>query len=113
MQYIDINNAFINGTIQEDIYMKQPPGFECQDSILVCRLHRALYGVKQALHAWYERLNQVLLSFGFTTSKCDPSLFIYSHSSTTLYALVIGTSSTLIHNLITKLNSTFALKELG
>ena len=62
--------------------MKQPPGFV--DSALpghVCRLYKSLYGLKQALRAWYTRLNDFLLSIGFRASKVDTSLFIFSVGS--------------------------------
>ena len=75
---LDIHNAFINGVLNEEVYMKQPPGFV--DSALpghVCRLHNSIYGLKQAPRAWYTRLNDFLLSIGFHASKVDTSLFIF------------------------------------
>jgi histone deacetylase 1/2 len=71
VQQIDINNAFLNGLLQEEVYMKQPTGFESADKSLVCKLHKSLYGLKQAPRAWYERLTQTLLQMGFTASRCD------------------------------------------
>lgn len=55
VQQIDINNAFLNGALQEEIYMQQPPGFENQNQTLVCKLNRVLYGLKQAPRSWYEK----------------------------------------------------------
>lgn len=46
IQQVDINNAFINGFLQEDIYMTQPPGFVAKDKSFVCKLQRSLYGLK-------------------------------------------------------------------
>jgi histone deacetylase 1/2 len=120
IQQIDVNNAFLNGVLQEEVYMTQPPGFNHSDKSLVCKLHKALYGLKQAPRAWYERLTQALVSFGFHPSKCDPSLFVYNHHGVTLYVLVYvddilltGSSSTILHDLIDRLHSQFALKHLG
>jgi histone deacetylase 1/2 len=120
IQQIDINNAFLNGLLQEEVYMTQPPGFVHQDQTLVCKLQKALYGLKQAPRAWYERLTQTLVQFGFRSSKCDPSLFIYTHKGITLYVLVYvddilltGSSSTILHDIIHKLNSKFSLKHMG
>lgn len=79
LQQIDVNNVFLNGSLQEDIYMTQPSGFKSQDFSLVCKLHKALYGLKQAPCAWYEKLTEELMHFGFTHSKCDHSLFVYKH----------------------------------
>jgi histone deacetylase 1/2 len=76
---LDIHNIFLNGVFTEEVYMKQPPSFV--DSSLpsyVCRLHKSLYGLKQASRAWYHRLSVFLLSIDFHASKFDTSLFILS-----------------------------------
>jgi len=100
--------------------MAQPLGFEYGDSTLVCKLHRSLYGLKQALWAWYKRLTSTLLGFGFVHSKCDASLFTLPKASHYLYVLIyvdniIFTSSSklLLQSVTSQLHSTFALKQLG
>lgn len=106
--------------ITEEVFMKQPQGFERQNSSLVCKLNRSLYGLKQALRAWFDRLSQLLLSFGFQFSHCDKSLFIKTTSDCSLYVLVyvddiliIGSDSTASTSLIAKIHATFSLKDLG
>lgn len=78
IRQLDVQNAFLHGKLHEDIYMQQPPGFTNPHAPhLVCKLHRSLYGLKQAPRAWFYRLHDHLLSYGFTSSTCDPSLFLY------------------------------------
>lgn len=61
------------------IFMMQPPGFEDRGNpAAVCKLRKAVYGLKQALRAWYNELKSYLLSYGFRNSYADASLFIYN-----------------------------------
>jgi histone deacetylase 1/2 len=120
VQQIDINNAFLNGLLQEEVYMTQPSGFESSDKTLVCKLHKALYGLKQAPRVWYEKLTHTLLQMGFVKSKCDPSLLVHHQNGACTYVLVYvddilitGSAPHLIKDLIDKLNIKFALKQLG
>lgn len=120
LQQLDINNAFLNDILEEEVYMMQPPGFTAPNSSLVCHLHKALYGLKQAPRQWFERLKTTLLSFGFLNSKCDASLFIYKHHNVVIYMLVYvddivitGNSPPLIKQITQQLNHVFSLKQLG
>ena len=74
---MDVKSAFLNGFISEDIYVKQPPGFENHISPNhVYKLNKALYGLKQAPRAWYDRLSGFLLENDFIRGKMDSTLFI-------------------------------------
>ena len=74
---MDVKSAFLNGLIQEEVYVEQPPGFEDSQKLdHVYRLKKALYGLKQAPRAWYERLSKFLLEKNFTRGKVDTTLFI-------------------------------------
>nr|CAN78706.1 hypothetical protein VITISV_028658 [Vitis vinifera] len=78
IRQLDVNNAFLNGELQEEVYMDQPPGFDGrtnQEQKLVCKLHKALYGLKQAPRAWFDKLKISLQWFGFSSTKSDQSLF--------------------------------------
>lgn len=73
---LDFNNAFLDGTLQEDVYMSQTQGFEDKSKPShVCKLHKALYELKQAPKVWFDKLNHTLLSCGFNHSKANSSLF--------------------------------------
>jgi len=72
-----VKSAFLNGFIQEEVYVDQPPGFENSDKPNhVFKLKKALYGLKQAPRAWYERLSKFLLEKDFSRGKVDTTLFI-------------------------------------
>jgi hypothetical protein len=75
---MDVKSAFLNGPIQELVYVKQPQGFEDPKfPNHVYKLQKALYGLKQALRAWYECLKDFLLKQGFEIGKADPTLFTH------------------------------------
>ena len=73
---MDVKTAFLNGTIDEEVYIEQPLGFEVKDrKAYVCRLKKALYGLKQALRAWYAKMDACLQRLGFTKSSVDLNLY--------------------------------------
>jgi transposase InsO family protein len=72
---LDVTTAFLNARIDGEIYMRQPEGFTHNPNLL-CRLLRALYGIKQAGRLWHHELRGKLLANGFTQSEADPSLYL-------------------------------------
>eukprot|EP00253_Pinus_taeda_P026703 PITA_26703 len=73
---MDVKTAFLNGTIEEEVYIEQPEGFKTFDrDSHVCRLKRALYGMKQAPCAWYTRIDNYFTGLGFTKSEADANLY--------------------------------------
>jgi hypothetical protein len=69
LHQMDVKTAFLNGVIEEEVYIEQPHGFEVEDrKTHVCKLKKALYGLKQAPRAWYGRTNSFMMSLGFTKS---------------------------------------------
>jgi hypothetical protein len=72
---MDVKNSFLNGPLKEEVYVKQPPGFEDLNfPNHVYKVHKALYGLKQAPRAGYEHLRELLLDRGFEVGKIDPNL---------------------------------------
>jgi hypothetical protein len=73
--HMDVKTTFLNGVIEEEVYIEQLQGFEVEDrKTHIYRLKKAMYGLKQALRAWYGRIDSFLTSLGFTKSKVDPNL---------------------------------------
>lgn len=121
IRQLDVNNAFLQGTLQDEVYVSQPPGFVDQDRPHhVCRLRKALYGLKQAPRAWYEELKHTLLAAGFRNSVADTSLFVYTHGGHQVFILVYvddivvtGSSNALVDQFIHLLATRFSIKDLG
>ena len=75
LQQMDVKSAFLNGPLHEEVYVKQPPGFEDLNfPNHVYKLDKALYGLKQAPRAWYEHLKELLIDHGFDVGLIDPTL---------------------------------------
>ena len=67
---MDVNTAFLNGVVEEEVYVEQPLGFETHDrENHVCKLNKALYGLKHAPRTWYDIIDNFLTGLGFTKSK--------------------------------------------
>jgi hypothetical protein len=121
LRQLDVQNAFLHGVLEEEVYMRQPPGFESASAPnFVCKLAKEIYGLKQAPIAWYSRLSTKLLALGFHASNSDTSFFIYSKNSVTIFMLiyvddiiVTGSSQEAIAALLCDLKQDFALKDLG
>ena len=76
LHQMDVKTTFLNGVVEEEVYVKQPLGFETHDQEThVCKLKKDLYGLKEAPRTWYGRIDSFLMSLGFTKSKADPNLY--------------------------------------
>lgn len=73
----DVKSAFLNGILEEEVYIEQPDGFALtKDKNMVCKLHKALYGLNQAPRAWYERLHSHLIKIGFQRTSEDKNIYL-------------------------------------
>ena len=76
LHQMDVNTTFLNGVIEEEVYIEKPEGFEVEDrQNYVCKLKKALYVLKKAPRAWYGRIDIFLTSLGFTKCKVGPNLY--------------------------------------
>jgi hypothetical protein len=88
LHQLDIKTAFLNGIVEAELYMQQPPVYAGQGDQRVCRLRRALYGLKQASRTWHLALRDFLCSLGFEAADADPCLFLLQCDGATVFVLV-------------------------
>lgn len=75
VQQLDVKTAFLQGRLQEQVYVVQPPGYS-DGTGRVCLLYKALYGLKQAPRAWHEHMHEQLVQLGYSVSVADPGLYL-------------------------------------
>jgi hypothetical protein len=79
---IDVKSVFLNGVIQEEVFVRQPPGFENPKYLnRVYKLSNSLYGLKQMPRTWYARLKIFLLEHGYVMRSVDKTLFTLNHGT--------------------------------
>ncbi|KAL2933517.1 Retrovirus-related Pol polyprotein from transposon TNT 1-94 [Bienertia sinuspersici] len=117
---LDVNNAFLHGYLEEEVYMIPPEGYEKGQKGQVCKLKKTLYGLKQASRQWNKELCKLLKFIGFKQSTQDYSLFTRSKEGEFLVVLVYvddmlvtGTSQVQIEEVKTCLDQAFTIKDLG
>ena len=120
LQSIDISHAFINGDLEEEVFMEQPEGFEQGEPGQVLRLKRSLYGLKQASRMWYQKLQTVLIDIGFHCVEVDSSIYVFTRESVRIIMPVFVDDITLasnsldaIQSVVKELQSHFRLRDLG
>ena len=120
LEQLDIKTAFLNGDLEETLYMQQPPGYQEGGHGMACRLVKALYGLRQAPRAWHTRLKAELEAMGFTATEADASLFVRYHKDHAVYLLVYvddiliaSRSAESVKSVKDILTSTFDLRDLG
>jgi hypothetical protein len=116
-----MKSAFLNGVIQEEVYVRQPPGFESPKyPDRVYNLSKALYGLKQAPQAWYARLKTFLLEHGYVMESVDKTLFTFNHDTDFLLVQIYvddiifgGSSHTFVFRFQEMMKSEFQISMMG
>ncbi|KAK4406351.1 Retrovirus-related Pol polyprotein from transposon TNT 1-94 [Sesamum angolense] len=118
---MDVKSAFLNGYIDEEIYVEQPQGFIAKGSEeKVLRLKKALYGLKQAPRAWYSRIDKYFMDRGFRRSLSEPTLYIKNQGNDTLIVslyvddiIYTGNNEKMIQDFKEDMMKTFEMSDLG
>ncbi|WVZ84829.1 hypothetical protein U9M48_031816 [Paspalum notatum var. saurae] len=118
---MDVKSAILNGFIVEEVYVRQPPGFESAIFLdRVYKLRKALYGLKQASRAWYARLKSFLLKSGFVMGSIDKTLFLLSRGGDTLIVQIYvddiifgGSSHALVSSFAEQMSREFEMSLMG
>ena len=121
LEQLDVKTAFLNGHLEEEIYMQQAQGYEEGSPTVVCKLRRAIYGLRQAPRAWYLRLKEEMEKLGWTVSGADPALFTRREEGGVFYALVYvddilmagPKGSPVMERLKAELTEIFDIRDLG
>ncbi|KAL0537572.1 hypothetical protein IC582_026551 [Cucumis melo] len=114
---MDVKSAFLNGYLNEEVYVAQPKGFvDFEHPKHVYKLNKALYGLKQAPRAWYDRLTVYLRGKGYSRGEIDKTMFIHRKSDQLLVAQIYadniifgGFSQDLVNNFINIMESEFKM----
>lgn len=121
LRQLDVSTAFLNGNLDEEIYMEQPEMFVEEASIKkVCKLRKAIYGLKQAGRQWFKRIDAVIKEFGLTQSKNDQCIYYIRNTKITmilaLYVddiIIASNDNALTDKFVRKLQDHFDIRDMG
>ncbi|XP_062090436.1 retrovirus-related Pol polyprotein from transposon RE1 isoform X1 [Humulus lupulus] len=122
LHQLDVKNAFLNGDLEEEVYMDIPPGFEnSSNHDKVCRLKKSLYGLKQSPRAWFGKFTKSIIQNGYTQCQADHTLFVKLDSDKRIAILIVYVDDIILTSdykeelvmLKSFLSKEFEIKDLG
>ncbi|KAL1214071.1 Retrovirus-related Pol polyprotein from transposon TNT 1-94 [Cardamine amara subsp. amara] len=121
LHQMDVKTAFLNGELEEEVYMDQPEGFvTAGKENLVCRLRKSIYGLKQASRQWYLKFDNTILSYGFVEVIVDRCIYMKISGSKfvilVLYVddiLLAANDMGMMCNVKSYLSKNFEMKDMG
>ncbi|KAL4366702.1 hypothetical protein GQ457_05G014270 [Hibiscus cannabinus] len=121
LQQMDVKTAFLNGDLEEEVYMKQPEVFSSSDGEnLVCKLKKSIYGLKQASRRWYLKFHEVISSFGFVENIMDQCIYQKVSGSKICFLILyvddilLATNDRgMLHEVKQFLSKNFDMKDMG
>ena len=123
LENMDVDTAFLNSNIQEEIYMRQPQGFEqygANGEELVCNLKKSIYGLKQASRNWNETIDQWMREYGLKATRADTCVYVKTSGQDILVILVwvddliiAGSDKRIVADFKAAISRRFKMKDLG
>ncbi|KAL3520958.1 hypothetical protein ACH5RR_019107 [Cinchona calisaya] len=118
---MDVKTMFLNGNIDETIYMMQPENFVSKDTKnMICKLKKSIYGLKQVSRQWYHKFHQIIISFGFEMNLVDDCIYHKFSESKYIFLvlyvddiLLASNGIGLLHETKRFLSQNFEMKDLG
>lgn len=115
-----MKSAFLNGELEEEVYVSQPDGFFTSDESKFYKLRKALYGLKQAPRAWYNKIDAHFLENGFERSKNEPTLYVKKQGTDFLVVclyvddiIYLGSCDSLLEEFKSSMMKKFEMSDLG
>ena len=95
---MNVKTAFLNGELDEEVYMLQPEGFTSTDESKVCRIQRSIYGLKQASQSWNIRFDRTIKMYRFVKNREEPCIYKWANGPVVIFLVLYVDDILLIEN---------------
>ena len=121
LHQLDVKNVFLNGDLEEEVYIEAPPRFSESFGRKICKLKKSLYGLKQSLRAWFDRFTKFVKAQGFIQGQSDRKLFVKNSAGNKITVLIVSVDDIILtgddfeemNKLKKNLSTEFEIKDLG